>query len=443
MSQQWPIAPFPQLCLQQQQRADMFIEGSLYLFDAFEKKVYFKDITILVPAQWKGTDLKKLRTESFEEVVSFCKEDEHNGAAPNRQIEKCGNKATWTVIYEDSVDSDALKFLKPLPSFTVVRRMQPGEYGKENSWLVQWSVCGSDCWLQNQFKIIFEHSAPTAYIQTPSGSIYSQADMRADPIAKTLTLKIPGNAESGDWKYSILSGRLQSLTITVTIQAARSDVPPIIVKGHVNKQLSDGSKPVILFAEVSQNYRLVINAEVNATLEPENGTPEQLVLLDNGADEVAMNPLKPLVHEQALVEENFSRTATGESFEVSISKPPNYPPNKIIDLNAEIQENTVFLIWTAPGDDFDLGTAKSYEIIWSDDLEMFRVNFSNSSLINTSALSPEAGSVDQHSFNMTIENGTTLFFALRSQNNEDVKSEISNIPRHQRSCLLQNPQHQA
>ncbi|XP_057206516.1 calcium-activated chloride channel regulator 4A-like [Triplophysa rosa] len=622
---------------------------------------------------------------SVDSVVAFCREDEHIGAAPNMQNEKCGNKATWTVIFEDSVDRDALQSLKPLPSpppapsFTVVQRMQrvvclildvsgsmqgsrilrqrqttthfirriiedrgkvgivtfstsastlkgltlidsettrenlikllptqaggstnvctglnkalevlkadnmdalgdeiifltdgeatdninncaptaiqsgaiihtlalgnnaakalqdmadrtdgkfiiatdditsnllvdafasltipTGDYTKEPvqlestgkrtaDWFNGTVSVDSTVGNKTSFLIIYELSAPTAYIQTPSGFIYSQADMSKDPSAKTLTLKIPGTAETGDWKYSILSGGLQSLTITVTSQAARSDVPPIIVKAHVNQQLIDGSKPVIVFAEVSQNYRPVINAEVKATLEPEIGISEQLELLDNGAgadafkddgiysryftklvkgrislkvrvknkdgqsrftlhrksgalyvpgyvvnDKVELNPPKPPVPEQPLVEGNFSRTATGESFQVTISNPPIYPPNKITDLNAEIQENTVLLIWTAPGEDFDQGTAKSYEIRWSDDVEMLRLNFSNSSLVNTSAVSPkEAGSVEQHSFNMTIENGTTLFFALRSEDNDDAKSDISNIA--QASKILPAP----
>ncbi|XP_056612880.1 LOW QUALITY PROTEIN: calcium-activated chloride channel regulator 4A-like [Triplophysa dalaica] len=792
---------------------DMFTEGSSYLFEAMEKKVYFKDITILVPAQWNSIDLNKSRTESFEKariridnpasgddpytnhyedcgsesqyihftpnfllddsfnqiyglkgrvlvhewahlrwgvydeynedkpfyfsngvqatgcskhitgqyydyssgfpqscvldpqtslptkecqffpnkhqntkssimylpivdsVVTFCREDDHNGAAPNMQNEKCGNKATWTVIFEDSVDSDALQSLIPLPSpppapsFTVVQRMQrvvclildvsgsmkgsriirqrqaathfirhiiedqgkvgivtfstdastlkaltlidsdtirenlisllptqadgytnvctglnkalevlkadnkdalgdeiifltdgeatdnindcshtaiqsgaiihtlalgpkaakelqemadrtdgkfiiatdditsnllvdafasltipTGDYTKEPvqlestgkrtaDWFNGTVSVDSTVGNKTSFLIIYEISAPTVYIQTPSGSNYGQTDMSEDPSAKTLTLKIPGTAASGDWKYSILSGGLQSLTITVTSQAARSDVPPIIVKAHVNQQLISGSKPVIVFAEVSQNYRPVINAEVKATLESETGTKQQLELLDNGAgadafkndgiysryftklvkgrislkvrvknkdgqsrftlhrksgalyvpgyvvdDKVEMNPPKPPVPEQPLVGGNFSRTSTGESFQVTISNPPIYPPNKITDLNAEIQENTVLLIWTAPGEDLDQGKAKSYEIRWSDDIEMLRLNFSESSLVNTSAVSPkEAGSLEQHSFNMTVENGTTLFFALRSDENDDAISEISNI----------------
>lgn len=94
--------------------------------------------------------------------------------------------------------------------------------------------------------------------------------------------------QSGDWTYSIRSGTRQALTITVTSQAARADVPPIIVKAHVNQQVIDSNKPVIVFAEVSQNYRPVINAKVMATLEPETGTPEQLELLDNGAGKLPL-----------------------------------------------------------------------------------------------------------------------------------------------------------
>uniref|UniRef100_A0A8C1XDT6 Chloride channel accessory 1 n=1 Tax=Cyprinus carpio TaxID=7962 RepID=A0A8C1XDT6_CYPCA len=62
-------------------------------------------------------------------VTAFCHENEHNYEAPNMQNKKCG-KATWTVIFEDSVDKDALRSLKPLqsppppPSFKVVQRKQ-------------------------------------------------------------------------------------------------------------------------------------------------------------------------------------------------------------------------------------------------------------------------------------------------------------------------------
>ncbi|XP_065137609.1 calcium-activated chloride channel regulator 3A-1-like [Paramisgurnus dabryanus] len=605
------------------------------------------------------------------EEVAFCREDEHDAAAPNLQNEKCGNRATWAVIFEDSVDSAALQSLRPLqsappaPTFTVVQRMKrvvclildvsgsmagarilrqrqaathflqyiiedqayvgivtfssdayilkkltridndttrkelikslptiasggtyickglfkglevlrgdnldalgdeiifltdgeasddlntcvpsaiksgaiihtialgtsaaqalrhmadktggkfiiatddltsnmlvdafasltipTGDYTKEPVQLESIGIRTAG-WFngtvsvdptvgnKTSFLIIYETSLPTGYIQSPSGYIYSLGDLISDITAKTITLKIPGTAEAGDWKYSILSGRSQSLTITSTSQAAHADVPPIIVKAHVSQQFSDGSKPMIVFAEVSQNYRSIVNAEVWATLEPETGAPEIIQLLDNGAgadafkddgiysryftklvkgrsslkvrvrnkdgqarftlhrksgvvnDKVKLNLPKLPVNDQPLVVGNFTRTATGESFEVSFvsgTKPPNYPPNKITDLKAEIKEDTVLLIWTAPGEDLDLGTAKSYEIRWSNDHEMLRLNFSDAFLVNTSAVSPqESGSVEQHSFNMIIQNGATIFFAIRSEDKDAVKSKISNI----------------
>lgn len=82
-------------------------------------------LDVLNPISYLQFSLKKLF-----QVVAFCREDEHNSAAPNMQNKKCGNKATWTVINEDSVDSVALKSLKPMqsppsaPSFNIVQRMQ-------------------------------------------------------------------------------------------------------------------------------------------------------------------------------------------------------------------------------------------------------------------------------------------------------------------------------
>lgn len=76
---------------------------------------------------------------------------------------------------------------------------------------------------------------------------------------------------------------------------------------------------------------------------------------------VVMNPPKPPVSEDDLEADvgSFTRTAIGESFSVSLPPgvpPPNFPPNKITDLNAEIEEDKVMLTWTAPGEDMDQGT---------------------------------------------------------------------------------------
>uniref|UniRef100_A0A8C2F6F5 Chloride channel accessory 1 n=1 Tax=Cyprinus carpio TaxID=7962 RepID=A0A8C2F6F5_CYPCA len=333
---------------------------------------------------------------------------------------------------------------------------------------------------KTSFVIIYETSFPSVYIQSPSGSVYTQTNMSHDVSQKTVTLNIPGTTEHGDWKYSIQTTILQALTLTVTSQAAQADVPPITVKTHMNQQFSDGTKPMIVFAEVSQSYRPVINAEVWATLESETGSVQTLRLLDNGAGKLPtikyplknnnktnkikckvlfptlpnksaihllqeLIPPKPPIFEEPLDVGNFTRTDTGESFMVKLSgqAPSNFPPNRITDLSAEIQEDTVLLNWTAPGEDLDQGTAKSYEIRWSFDLKMLRFNFSNGYEVNTTAVSPQkAGSVEQHSFNLniTIQNGTTLFFAVQSEDKQKAKSETSNIA--QASKILPGPKPQ-
>ncbi|XP_052473200.1 calcium-activated chloride channel regulator 4A [Carassius gibelio] len=631
------------------------------------------------PNKYQNTKSSIMFTPSLDSVSTFCRENEHNYEAPNLQNKKCGNKATWTVIFEDSVDKDALRSLKPLqssppaPAFKVVQRMHrvvclildvsgsmegsrilrlqqaathflqniiedqasvamvtfstdastlsslttidsditrerlvtllpkiasgstnickglnlglqvlqkdngdvvgdeiifltDGEASDDpkscvpnaiNSGAIIHTIAlgnkadkalremayktegkfitASDDILSNQllngfssltvptgdqtkepvqldslgaktsdwfngtvpvdqtvgtrtsFTITYETNLPNIYIMSPRGSIYTQMHMRHDESTKTVTLKVPGTAETGDWKYSIKSPKLQSLTVTVTSQAARADVPPIMVKAQMDQKVNDGTKPMTVFAEVSQNYRPVINAEVWATLEPDSGPAQTLQLLDNGAGAdafkddgvysryftkmtngrsslkvrvknqggqtrftlqkrggapyvpgyvvngvVELNPLKPPVPEESIVIGSFSRTATGESFEVVLKSttPLNFPPNRITDLSAEIQEDTVLLSWTAPGEDLDQGTAKSYKIMWSFDLKTLRFNFSNAHEVNIPGISPqEAGSVEQHSFNLSfpIQNGTTIFFAVQSMDKELVKSEISNI----------------
>ncbi|XP_052473318.1 calcium-activated chloride channel regulator 4A-like [Carassius gibelio] len=334
---------------------------------------------------------------------------------------------------------------------------------------------------KTSFVIIYEKSFPSVYIQSPSGSIYTQTNMSHDGSLNIVTLNIPGTAEPGDWKYSIQTSSNQAFTITVTSQAPDDVIPPIIVKTHMNQQFNDGSKPMTVFAEVSQNYRPVINAEVWATLESETGSVHTLQLLDNGAGAdafkddgvysryftkmvngrsslkvrvknqegqtrfaaeyvpgyvingvVQLNPPKPPGSEEPLEVGNFTRTATGESFAVKLSDttPPNFPPNRITDLSAEIQEDTVLLSWTAPGEDLDQGTAKSYEIRWSFDLDMLRGSFSNGHAVNTAGISPQkAGSDEKYAFklNFQTENCTTVFFAVQSKDNQNVSSETSNI----------------
>ncbi|XP_053363968.1 calcium-activated chloride channel regulator 1-like [Clarias gariepinus] len=335
------------------------------------------------------------------------------------------------------------------------------------------------------FTLIYEKSAPTVYIQSPSGLAYDQRN--TTDTANTITLTVPGIAEPGDWKYSFLNRETasQQMSLTVMSRAAREDVPPVTVTVKMTKQKSNVSKPTVVWAEVSQNYNPVLGARVWTTMESDTGHSEKLELFDNGAGAdafkddgvyskyftklkkgkwslkvrvenqdgqvlysvhrhsgslyvpgyvvngtVVLNPPKPPVNMQRDDIGRFTRTLTGESFVVEAEEPLNFPPSKITDLIADIQEDTVFLNWTAPGEDYDQGTADSYEIRWSKDFKMLRYNFSSSNLVNTSGLLPqESGSAEQHSFQpyIRIENGTTYFFAIQSIDQQLAKSEVSNI----------------
>uniref|UniRef100_A0A4W4HP12 Chloride channel accessory 1 n=1 Tax=Electrophorus electricus TaxID=8005 RepID=A0A4W4HP12_ELEEL len=319
------------------------------------------------------------------------------------------------------------------------------------------------------FTVIYEKSSPTVYFESPSSSVYNQKN--ATDTANTITLTVPGTAEAGDWKYSFFdkASTSQAMSLTVTSQAARDDVPPIMVMAQMNQLTNNGNKPMIVFAEVSQKYSPVLNTTVWAYLESDTGHSEKLQLLDNGAGAdafkddgiysryftklkkgrynlkvrvansgalyipgyivdgtVKLNPPKPPTNVQPANVGSFTRTATGESFvvDVPVGVPlPNFPPNKITDLSAEIQEDIVLLNWTAPGEDLDQGT---------DGVTIFRLrnNFSSVNQFNISALLPqEAGSAERHSLvpNITIQNGTTLFFAVQSEDSGGLKSQVSNI----------------
>ncbi|XP_053363631.1 calcium-activated chloride channel regulator 4A-like [Clarias gariepinus] len=340
---------------------------------------------------------------------------------------------------------------------------------------------------RTMFTLIYERSAPSVYIKSPSGLVYDQRN--TTDSANTITLTVPGTAEAGDWEYSFLNREMaaQEMSLTVMSRAAREDVYPVTVTTRIDQQSRDGSKPMIVLAEVSQNYNPVLGANVSATLESDKGHSVKLDLLDNGAGadafkddgiysryftdfklgkyslkvrvenqnervqfspyrhngalyapgyivdgKVELNPPKPPVNVQPVDVGSFTRTATGESFAVDVNAVTNFPPNKITDLIAEIQGDTVLLNWTAPGEDFDQGTADSYEIRWSEDLTMLRNNFNSAYLVNTSGLQPRAsGSPEEYSFqpDIRIQNGTTLFFAIQSKDEQSAVSEVSNVAR--------------
>ncbi|XP_058268995.1 calcium-activated chloride channel regulator 1-like isoform X1 [Hemibagrus wyckioides] len=340
---------------------------------------------------------------------------------------------------------------------------------------------------QTTFIVTYETSAPTVYLQSPSGLVYDQRN--TSDIANTITLTVPGTAEPGDWKYMFLSEgtAAQAISLIVISQAAHEDVYPVTVTVRMIQETSDDTKPLLVLAEVAQNYNPVLGASVSATLESDEGQSVSLQLLDNGAGadsfkgdgtysryltkilrgkyslkvrvenqhtevqfppyrhsgalyipgyvddgEVKLNPPEPPINLKPVDVGSFIRTVTGQSFVVEKDISINFPPNMITDLIAELQEDTVILTWTAPGEDYDLGRAKSYEIRWSEDFKTIQYSFSSTNLVNTSGLVPQTfGSPEKHTFqpSITLQHHTTLFIAIQSVDQQAAKSEISNIAR--------------
>uniref|UniRef100_A0A8C8REW1 Uncharacterized protein n=1 Tax=Pelusios castaneus TaxID=367368 RepID=A0A8C8REW1_9SAUR len=278
----------------------------------------------------------------------------------------------------------------------------------------------------------------------------------------------------------------------VTSRAASLDVPPVTVKAHMNKDTNNFPNPMVIYAEVSQGFLPVLGATVMATVEPKIGPAENLELLDNGSGaditkndgiysryftsfngngrynlkvqvqgkketvrfgrrqsralyipgyiengEIIMNAPRPEVSDDKIQAKlgSFNRVASGGSFVVenvpSGGSTDVFPPCKIIDLEAQFEEDKVHLSWTAPGNDLDVGQAERYIIKMSESLLDLRNTFDNASSVNVSGLIPHpAGTKESFQFkpeNSTIGNGTIIYFAVRAVDNSSLISEVSNI----------------
>ncbi|KAB1268062.1 Calcium-activated chloride channel regulator 2 [Camelus dromedarius] len=47
---------------------EMITEASSYLFNATKRRVFFRNIKILIPATWKANNYSKIKQESYEKV---------------------------------------------------------------------------------------------------------------------------------------------------------------------------------------------------------------------------------------------------------------------------------------------------------------------------------------------------------------------------------------
>ncbi|OCT85204.1 calcium-activated chloride channel regulator 1 [Xenopus laevis] len=342
------------------------------------------------------------------------------------------------------------------------------------------------------FLVTWESALPDLNIEDPKRKQYYTADFTTDTTARSSRLGIPGAAEIGPWFYKLCNKYTsnQAITITVTSKPANVDIPPLTVSAHMNQDTNNYPHPMVVYASVSQGLLPVIGAKVTAAVQPPSGTPVILDLLDNGAGadivkndgvysryfkdydgngryslkvriasiekttrlalprsralyipgylengEVTLYPPRPVINEEDLNLGEFSRTASGGSFVVSDVPtgplPDIYKPEKVTDLEANIEEDTIVLAWTATGDDLDQGTVSDYDLRMSDSPEELRRNFDSCTSVNISSFVPqEAGAQEKFTFvpkDIVINNGTILYFALVALDKASLKSDLSNI----------------
>ncbi|NP_001267590.1 chloride channel accessory 1 gene 2 L homeolog precursor [Xenopus laevis] len=342
------------------------------------------------------------------------------------------------------------------------------------------------------FLVTWVTLVPSITLIDPNGKVYTSKDFTSDTTSKSSRLKIPGTAERGAWQYNLCNNHTanQAIGILVTSMAADENVPPITVNAHMNRDNNNFPEPMIVYASVNQGLLPVVNANVTAIIEPVNGKSVPLELYDNGAGvdivkndgiysgyffefqgngryslkvrvenskkksrlalprsralyipgylengQITMNPSRPVINDEDFYLGEFSRTASGGSFIVN-NIPPGvqpdlYKPEKVTDLEAKIEGNTIVLTWTATGDDLDKGTVSGYDLRMNTNPSDLRNNFDNSTTVNTSSLMPQiAGSSESFTFvpnNIAIENGTILYFALTAFDKVAHKSDLSNI----------------
>uniref|UniRef100_A0A8C3HS62 VWFA domain-containing protein n=1 Tax=Chrysemys picta bellii TaxID=8478 RepID=A0A8C3HS62_CHRPI len=326
-------------------------------------------------------------------------------------------------------------------------------------------------------------SPPDILLRDPKGKEYRTSNFTVSDLnLRTAQLNIAGTAEVGDWLHWIQNNHTESQVISmiVTSRAASLAAPPVTVKAQMNKDTNNFPNPMVIYAEVSQGFLPVLGATVMATVEPQTGSAVELRLLDDGsgnliitfltflsthfvvcileclctllpnlslrheqlffflgAGEIKMNAPRPETSNEEIQANlgSFNRVATGGSFVVknvpSGGITDMFPPCKITDLEAEFEEDKIHLSWTAPGNDFDVGQADRYIIKMSESLLDLRNTFENATSVNTSSLVPKpAGTKESFQFkpeNVTIENSTIIYFAIRAIDNASLTSEVSNV----------------
>ncbi|XP_066577810.1 calcium-activated chloride channel regulator 3A-1 [Amia ocellicauda] len=336
------------------------------------------------------------------------------------------------------------------------------------------------------FIFTWQLAQPQVSVRSPRGNVYNNSHLDTDPAVRTACLTLPGVAESGTWSFTLLNSHhtTQNFTLTVISKAVNECIPPVIVTAIIEKTQVTYPEPIIITGMVSQGNRLITQANVTVIVDLDNGKLLRLPALDDGAGpdttqddgfytclfydypqngrysvklEVlgeggrvqVVSPKEQISHakpdhckgrvrrsmdfdqqnHKGLVD--FSSSAVGGTVMVTNVSQDNLPPSRVTDLTASLINDSILLQWTAPGDDYNVGTVSSYDVRVSPTPDALRNSFSQAHRLYTSSLYVvPAGQKQTLQVPLTAlpaTNQSVLFFALRASDNAKLTSPTSSI----------------
>lgn len=344
--------------------------------------------------------------------------------------------------------------------------------------------------------IVFEEADEASYytnyivLHSPTDKVYDvdSPELTAQPF-NVQQFKIQ-NASAGQWTLRIKpeTSMPNPVKLEVWLQTSSIADPPVTISAWLSSEFSnvDPSKPFLIYAEVRKGSNPIRFVSVTATVVDPEGNLTELLLVDNGAgipditagdgiysryftgfskkglytlsvraegsdqsvivggavwNEASTSPPAQCCGSQfpkegSVLSGPFLRYFEYGSF-FSIADRPRgdiYPPSRVTDLTASRVGDRVTLEWTAPGNDYDHGTAKSYEIRFFDTAVDFTQLFETSGKkieeydIDNLAHSPKPfGERETCAFNFNHgDRGGSYYFAIRADDDSN-KGPVSNV----------------
>ncbi|XP_062834124.1 calcium-activated chloride channel regulator 1 isoform X1 [Anolis carolinensis] len=307
--------------------------------------------------------------------------------------------------------------------------------GKDTLFLIAWSS---------------STSTPEISLTDPKEKKYLNKDFRIENSnIRTAVLKISGTATTGNWPYSIKNtdSADQVISLTVTTRAASATVPPVTVKTYISNSNNSFPNPMIIYADVSQGFLPVIGAKVMATVESTSGKPVELALYDEGAG-------ADIIKHDGIYSRYFIAFSDNGRYSIKVSVHEHDKTSRrirrqnqamyvsgYVDSTGGIVLNPPRPVINVTDASFGLGNfdrissaADRYEIKMSGNpFDLIDVKFASATSLDTSALKPEFSGVKQtfqyKPDELTKENGTLMYFAIRAIDESDNVGEVSNIAR--------------